>query len=47
MQRLVVVFFIPVVFVSFLGCSINGAGLPGRTDAGKVPKGDASVDADA
>ena len=47
MQRMAVVFFMPGVFVSFLGCSLNSGGLPGKTDAGKLPGGDASVHADA
>ncbi len=43
MQRRAVVFPISAVFVSLLGCSFSSAGLPGNTDAGKVPGRDASV----
>jgi len=46
MQRLAAGFFMPGVLVSLLGCTTNGAGLLGRTDAGTA-KGGSGVDANA
>ncbi len=46
MQRLEVVCFASGVLLWSLGCSVNGAGLPGGGDAARFPAGDASTHAD-